>query len=73
MLSCGQTGDDLLPSNSKLPFTILPYKLASSEYSSSLLYCAEAGLLNTNSCLAPALGVAKFTNERYYFGHTLLC
>jgi len=31
------------------------------------------GLLDKSSCSAPALGVGKFTNTYYDFGHTLLC
>ncbi len=34
---------------------------------------SETGSLNKRSCLAPTLGVTKFINERYDFGHTLFC
>jgi hypothetical protein len=33
---------------------------------------SEAGLLNKSSCSAAALGVSKFINVRYDFGHNLL-
>ncbi len=40
--------------------------------SSCLTAALEPGLLNKGSCLARALGVTKFTNDRYDFGHTVL-
>ncbi len=34
---------------------------------------AEASLLNNSSCLAPALGMTKFTNERLMILVNLFC